>query len=485
MLEYWRYDGLGLAARVAAGDIAPREILDAALQLVEVLNPPLNAVVSTMRADAQRDIAAGLADGPFTGVPIVLKDEYLSCAGVPCDHASALGAGFVRPYDTWLVRAYRDAGLMIIGKANLAELGASVTSESRYTGRVCNPWDLGRNAGGSSGGSAAAVAAGIVPLAYGNDGAGSLRIPASCCGVFGLKPTRARVSTAPDGGEYWNGLVIEHAITRSVRDSAALLDLTDQPQPGDYYVAPPKQRPWLEETRREPGRLKIAFSATPPFDTPVAEDCVEAMRVTAELCAALGHDLVEAAPDFAGEAMRDKLGKLLCIHLAYGLDVFAEHFGREPGADNVEAATLELARRGRAIGAAEFLGILESFTAIARRVAPFWETYDLLLTPTLATPPVANGYIHTDDPDASRYLARWLAFVPFTPLANITGNPAMTVPLYWNRDGLPIGSQFIGGFGDEATLFRLASQLEQSRPWANKHPPVSAWAYPGDRETRA
>ncbi|MEM1110470.1 MAG: amidase family protein [Pseudomonadota bacterium] len=476
MFDYWNYDGLGLAQLVKAGQVSPLEILDSAFALIDALNPSLNAIVRPMEEEARKMATAGLEPGPFCGVPMVLKDEYISCAGVPCDHASALGAGFVRQHDSWLVQAYRSAGCQIIGKANLPELGASVTSESRHTGPANNPWNLAHNTGGSSGGSAAAVASGIVPFAYSNDGAGSIRIPASCCGVFGLKPTRARVSTAPDGGEYWNGLVIEHAITRSVRDSAALLDLTDTPQAGDYYAAPAKQRPWLEETQRQPGQLRIAFSARPPFDCTIDPHCVAAMEDTARLCESLGHDVSEASPDFDGESMRRNIGNLLCAHLAFGISDFERHFGRTADSSNVEASTLELARRGSQLSATQLLEILESFTGLARQVSGFWQEYDVLLSPTLASPPVPNGFIYTDDPDAERYLQRWFDFVPFTPLANITGNPAMTVPLFWSDQSMPIGTHFTAGFGDEATLFRLAAQLEQARPWKGRTPPISAWS---------
>ncbi|MCG8505151.1 MAG: amidase [Sphingomonadales bacterium] len=473
--EYQNYDGLGLAELVRRKEVSVDDIIDTVFHLIDALNPQLNAIVRPMRDEAERDASAGLADSAFTGVPIVLKDEYLSYANVPNDHSSRLGSGITRPYDTYLVEAYRKAGILIVAKSNLPELGAAATTDATLYGPCSTPWDPSRNSGGSSGGSASAVAAGIVPIGYANDGAGSIRIPASCCGAFGLKPTRARVSTGPDGGEYWNGLVIEHAITRSVRDSAALLDATDGQRPGDYYCAPPKARPFLDEVGADPGRLRIGFSAATPFGTEVSPDCIAAMEETAKLCESLGHHVEEAAPDFDGPAVADGITKLLCIHLAYGIDELAEMTGRTPGPDNVEAATLELARRGREIPATEFLGVLELFTATARRVVPFWQEYDLLLTPTLGSPPVPHGYIYTNDPDADRYVRRKLEFVPYTPLANIVGSPAMTVPLFWNTQELPVGSHFIGRFGDEATLFRLAAQLEEAQPWSRRHPPVSAW----------
>lgn len=473
--EYPDFDGLGLGEKVKSGDISEEDILDTVFHLVGELNPQLNAIVRPLEREARAAITDGLGDGPFRGAPMVLKDEYVSVANVPNDHSSRLGAGVTRPYDTSLVASYRKAGFNFVGKANLPELGASVTTDAVLYGPCSTPWDTTRNSGGSSGGSASSVAAGIVPVGYSNDGAGSIRIPASCCGAFGLKPTRARVSTAPDGGEYWNGLVIEHVITRSVRDSAAVLDASDGPKLGDYYAAPPKARPFLEEVGADPGKLKIAFSAKPPFDAEISPDCIAAMEDTARLCEALGHHVEEAQPDFDGEQMAKDIGDLLKIHLAYGTQDLAAVTGRQIGPDTVERASLALAERGRKLSAVDMLAILERNTLLARKVAPFWEDYDLLLTPTLATPPVPHGYIYTDDPDPDRYLKRWLDFVPYTPIANITGAPAMTVPLYWNDEGLPIGTHFIARVGDEATLFRLAAQLEQARPWKGRHPPVSAW----------
>ncbi|MEM7691712.1 MAG: amidase, partial [Pseudomonadota bacterium] len=301
--DYADLDGVELAARISEAAVTPEDVLDTVFFLIQELNPSLNAVVRTLEVEA-RAACSALTTGPLMGVPIVLKDEYLSIAGVPNDQSSRLAAGWTRDYDTSLVESYRTAGLQLVGKANLPELGASVTTDAQLYGPCSTPWNETLNSGGSSGGSASAVAAGIVPIAYGNDGAGSIRIPASCCGVFGLKPTRARVSTGPDGGEYWNGLVIEHAITRSVRDSAAVLDLTEGYRSGDYYCAPHKSEPFLDQVGRDPGSLRIAFSATPPFDTEVHPDCVAAMEDAAKLCETLGHSVEEAAPSFDGLRMK-------------------------------------------------------------------------------------------------------------------------------------------------------------------------------------
>lgn len=473
--EYAEFDGLGLAEQVKAGEISENDVLDTVFHLIDELNPFLNAVVRPLEEEARSAVEAGLSNGPFRGTPMVLKDEYVSVAGIANDHSSRLGAGVTRNYDTSLVESYRSAGIVFVGKANLPELGASATTSAKLYGPCSTPWDLARNSGGSSGGSASAVAAGIVPVAYSNDGGGSIRIPASCCGAFGLKPMRARVSTAPDGGEYWNGLVIEHAITRSVRDSAALLDASDGPKLGDYCAAPPKARPFLEEVGAEVGRLRIAVSAKPPFQTEVSSDCVAAMEDAAALCEALGHHVEEDQPIFDGEQMWRDLTDLKAIHLAFGVDELAQTTGRQVSPDTVENVTLSLAERGRKLGAVHMLAILERNTLLARKLAPFWESYDLLLTPTLALPPVPHDYIYTDDPDPERFLARSRNFLPFTQVANILGAPAMSVPLFWTSEGLPIGTHFIARVGDEATLFRLAAQLEEARPWSKRRPPVSAW----------
>lgn len=472
--EYARYDALGLKELVARKEVTPAEILEAALDAVDRVNPRINAIVTGMRSEAQAQLCNGLPAGPLMGVPIAVKDEYISCASVPNNSSSRLCQGYARSYDSELVRRYRQAGILIIGKTNLPEFGASVTTEPVFNGRCNNPWNPAYTTGGSSGGSAAAVAAGIVPIAYANDGAGSIRIPSSCCGVFGLKPTRARISTAPDGGEYWNGLVIEHAITRSVRDSAALLDATEGAAPGDLYCAPPKRRPFLDEVGAAPGRLRIAFSARPASSARIDPECVAAMSDTAALCESLGHYVEEASPEFDGDALAAAIGQLLRIHLAAGIDDMAALMSRRPTLENIERAHYALAEQGRRISGTEMLAVLEFFAQTARKVAPFWQRYDMLLTPTLASPPVRHGYITTDDPDAQRYLQRVFDFIPFTPIANVTGNPAMSLPLYWSVEGLPIGTHFIGRFGDEASLLRLAAQLEQARPWASKTSPIHA-----------
>ncbi len=475
--EYAELDGCGLAALVAAGEIREQDIIACAEQACDLVNEDLNAIVLPMFDHARSVLhnSGTTASGRLVGAPIVMKDEYQSVAGVPTSQSARLARGWTRDYDTTIVSRYRDAGIQIVGKANLPEFGASVTTEPVLTGPANNPWDLSRNTGGSSGGSAAAVAAGIVPVAYATDGAGSIRIPASCCGVFGLKPTRGRTPTGPDGYEYWNGLCLEHAITRSVRDSAALLDATDAFERGAPYPAPAKARPFLQEIGRDPGALRIGVSVASPLGTKVDPDCVAAAENTAKLCESLGHHVEWAAPEFDARAMVDAMGILLRVHLAVGIADMAAITGRQAGPEVVERAHWQLARKGSEISAPVFLGALETLGQIARQAARFWSEYDLWLTPTLARLPLHHGTIYADDPDAEKYIQDYFEFVPFTPLANVTGNPAMSVPLDWNGDQLPVGSHFTADFGAEDVLFRLASQLEAARPWIGIKPPHSVY----------
>lgn len=473
--EYSAHDATGLAELVRNREVDAKELLDVAWQAIDQLNPQINAVTADMRELAHRQIAAGLPEGPFTGVPFVLKDEYLFYNEFPCDFASRIGAGTKTDYNSTLIERYLKAGLVITGKTNLPEFGASVTTEPVVKGKACNPWDLSRTTGGSSGGSAAAVAAGLVPMAYGNDGAGSIRIPASCCGCFGLKPTRARTPTGPADNEYWNGLVIQHAITRTVRDSAALLDASEGWEAGSLYPAPPKPRDYVTELDRRDSKLRIGMTKAAPTGGHVDLVCIEAVEQVAKLLESMGHIVEEASPDFDANLMAESIVDLLAIHLAYGIDLMSKEHGRAPTPDMIEAAHFELARRGRKMAAPTMLGILETFGATARRAAGFFNTYDLWLTPTLAEPPVEHGRITSNDADVDRYVDRYFGFVPFTPLANVTGCPAMTVPLHHSSTGLPVGVHFMSAFGDEGCLFRLAASLEEAAPWAGRHPSHSIW----------
>ncbi|MEE8345925.1 MAG: amidase family protein, partial [Dehalococcoidia bacterium] len=335
-----------------------------------------------------------------------------------------------------------------------------------------------RTPGGSSGGSAAAVAAGIVAMAHGNDGGGSIRIPASCCGLFGIKPTRGRNPLGPDYGDMMTGLVSEHALTRSVRDSAALLDATSGPDLGDPYVAPPPERPFLQEVERPPkaDKLRIAFTTQAATGATVHPDCVAAVKDAAALCTDLGHEVVEATPDIDGQAFVPDFITIWSAGTAWTIDYWARKNGRTPAPEHFEPLTWGLYQMGRSYTAPAYLLAVENVQRMSRTIARFFVDYDVWLTPTLGEPPVPLGTFDSPADNPLQGFTRAAAFVPFTPICNATGQPAMSVPLFWTDDGLPVGSHFVGRFGDEATLFRLAAQLEQARPWADRRPPVSATA---------
>ncbi|MBW1789980.1 MAG: amidase [Deltaproteobacteria bacterium] len=365
--------------------------------------------------------------------------------------------------------------MIIVGKTNTPEFGILPTTEPRIFGPTRNPWNLGRTTGGSSGGSSAAVAARMVPMAHANDGGGSIRIPASCCGLFGLKPTRGRNPLGPDFGDIMSGLVHEHAVAVSVRDSAALLDATSGPDLGDPYWAPPPQRPFLEEVGVDPGKLRIAFTLKGPDDGIVIHpDCVAAVKDAAALCESLGHEVVEASPPINREMVVMAFSVIWAAGNAAVLDGIGHLTGKPVEPEQVEPLTWALCEMGRTQKASDYLLSVQVLQGVGRDVARFFNDVDIWLTPTLAEPPVPLGTFDSTPEDPMAGFTRSAAFVPFTPICNATGQPAMSVPLFWNADGLPVGTHFVGRFGDEATLFRLAAQLEQARLWAEKRPPVCA-----------
>jgi Asp-tRNA(Asn)/Glu-tRNA(Gln) amidotransferase A subunit family amidase len=370
--------------------------------------------------------------------------------------------------DSAIVRAYQEAGLNLFGKTNTPEFGLWPFTESELLGVCRNPWDLGRTPGGSSGGAAAAVAAGIAPAAHASDGGGSIRTPASCCGLFGMKPSRGRVSAAP-AGEGWAGASVQHAVTRSVRDSAVLLDIACRPQPGDpYFLAPPEQ-PFAVEAQREPGRLRIGFTDKALQAAALDPECAAAVRDAARLCESLGHDVTEVKVrgDFA--AMQAAAGLAIAASVAATLDAEAERRGKPIGEGEIEFGTLATYRRGQQIAAPAYVRAVQALHAFGRAVAALFEDIDVLLTSTLGEPPIPIGWILED---RQQIAERLFHFMPNTQGFNNTGQPAMTVPLAWSRSGLPIGLQFVGRVGEEAMLFRLASQLELARPWFDKVPPL-------------
>jgi len=491
---YLQHDGLGLAELVRNGSVSPLELLETALARIDRLNPGLNAVIHRMDAQARAAAAGRLPDGPFRGVPLLLKDLISSVAGEPMRNGSRFFNDYVASRDSELVRRYRAAGFVLAGKTNTPEFGLVPTTEPELFGPTRNPWDVARTAGGSSGGSAAAVATGLVPIAGGGDGGGSIRIPAACCGIFGMKPTRGRTPTGPDFGEIWNGAVVEHVLTRSVRDSAAVLDATHGPDPGAPYSAPPPARPFLEEVGRDPGRLRIAFTDAPFLTGTVDDEVKAATRETARLLEGLGHDVEEDAPAIDGEAFARAFLTMICGELRADIEEAEVLLGRPARRRDFEPGTWALSLLGRSIPAPEFARAARYLGRAARAVGAFTERWDVLLTPTVSAPPLPLGALLPTAEERrkleimgavgspgfvrvagllERLSAKVYAWIPWTPVANVTGQPAMSVPLARSAAGLPIGMHFVGRYGDEATLYRLASQLESVRPWKDAWPAMA------------
>lgn len=468
--EYEKYDALGLAQLVRENSVTPDQLLDAAIERVERLNPALNAVSHSMFDFARKDLANGLPEGPFRGVPFLLKDLGMLYQGVPTTNGSALFKDFVPDHHSHLVERYRRAGLVILGKTNTPEFGLSVTTEPILKGPCLNPWNTAHSPGGSSGGAAASVASGILPAAHATDGGGSIRVPAACCGLFGLKPTRARTPLGPDIGEGWSGMGIGHAITRSVRDSAALLDIAGGPMGGDPYWAPPPARPFREEVGANPGRLRIAVSTEAPNDVPVHPDCVTAVESAAALCTELGHEIVEAAWSFDMGLLIRAMRIIWGANTRAAVDMRYHALGKEPDGDGLERVSWNLAQEGQRNSAADYAQAIQVLHRTGRVFNDFLQDFDLILTPVAAQPPWPLKALDMMDDDLDAYIYNLFAHIPFTAQFNATGLPAMSVPLFWNEAELPIGVQFGARFGDEATLFRLAAQLESARPWDQRRP---------------
>ncbi len=491
--EYEQYDGLGLAELIREGEITSGEACEAAIDSVERLNPKLNAVVTTLY-DRGREDAAKPAEGPFRGVPLLIKDLHYAYAGVPMTSGCKALRNYVPDQDCEMVLRLRKAGLIIIGKTNTPEFGLLGITEPELFGPCRNPWHTDRTPGGSSGGSAAAVAAGMVPMAAGGDGGGSIRIPSAYCGLFGLKPSRGRNPTGPDYGRVWQGAVQNHVLTRSVRDSAAVLDAVQGPDSGSPYEIRPPEGPYLAEVMKEPGKLKIAFNTRSPLGTPVDPQCVKAVEDAARLLEDLGHHVEEGRPGIDGPALAKSYLAMYFGEVAADLEALAPVLKRRARPKDVEPLTYTLGLLGRSFSSGYLVEALRMWDRAARSMGRFFSGYDLYLTPTTARPPAKIGALHPTPVEALLINAvntlklGWLLKVsgmvdqlaekslertPFTQLANLCGLPAISVPLYWTTEGLPLGVQFIGPFGREDLLFRLAGQLEKTRPWFNKRPHVN------------
>jgi amidase/6-aminohexanoate-cyclic-dimer hydrolase len=470
--EYDRYDALGLAELIASKQVSASEVLETAIARIEALNPSLNAVVHKMYDEARRSIRAGLPQGPFTGVPFLLKDLGAWYKGAPVGGGSHLYDGFIADRDFTIVERYKAAGLVILGRTNTPELGLVPTTEPRAYGPTRNPWNREHSAGGSSGGAAAAVAARMLPAAHATDGGGSIRIPAANCGLVGLKPTRARTPAGPLVGEGWGGMAIGHAVTLSLRDSAALLDATAGPAPGDPYCAPAPARPFLQEVGADPGRLRIAITTTSPWGNPLHSECIAAVTGTATLCEELGHRVVEAMPSVDTTTLRWARDVIVSGSVANSIDNRLEALGRPLRNGEIETLTALWAERGRRYTARDVARATAILHGIGRRFAAFFADYDVLISPVLSEPPPRLGVIDTMTQDFDGLIEKLLRLVCFTRQFNVSGGPAMSLPLHWTPDGLPIGVQLAADFGNEAVLFRLGTQLETARPWRDKRPPL-------------
>ena len=493
--EFDRFDGLGLAQLVRGKEVAPSELCEEAIRRIEQVNPKVNAVILPMYDIARESVHKSLPDGPFTGVPFLLKDMVEEYAGVILTNGSKACRNYIPTQDSEIVQRFKKSGVVILGKTNLPEFGVMGITEPELYGPTRNPWNTVHTPGGSSGGSAAAVASGMVPLASGNDGGGSIRIPASCCGLFGLKPTRGRNPLGPKVGQIWQGAVVSHVITRSVRDSAAMLDATQGSDAGAPYVIPAPERPYLQEIDRDPVSLKIAYTSVSPIGTKVHPECVKAVEESARFLEQLGHKVEEAQPEVDGKAIANSYITLCLGEVAADIEEMGNILGRKVRTSDVEALTWTLGLLGRTLSACDFAKATREWGVAGRAMGRFHQIYDLYMTPTVAYPPMKVGELQPKpyerllmkavnalglgvifkmsgliDQMAEANLSR----TPFTQLANLTGQPAMSVPLHWTADRLPVGVHFVAPFGDEATLFRLAAQLERSRPWFDKHGAV--WA---------
>ncbi len=472
--EYARADATELASWIARGDVKPEELAETALQAIERINPELNAVLQVLREEAQGAVAKGLPGGPFRGVPFVIKELVCHAAGVPCEMGSHLAEGYVPETDTELMARFRRAGLVLVGTTQTPEFGYNPTTETVRFGPVRNPWNPAHSAGGSSGGSGAAVAAGIVPVAHANDGGGSIRIPASCNGLVGLKPTRDRIPSGPELGDLLFGLATEFVVSRTVRDSATMLDAVAGSDSGAPGLLAPPERPYASEVGADPRRLRIAFTSTSPATKPTDPDCVEAVAKTTQVLESLGHEVVEASPPLDWDPFLEETHILWTAFSAYSADQTAQALGRKLSPESVEAVTWACIEEGRRFSACDLTRAIEGINRVSREVGAFFDGYDALVTPTMARPPAPLGEI---DQNASG-LSAWewtqqvFTYVAFTPLYNTTGQPAISLPLHQGRDNLPIGVQVVGRFGDEATLFRLAAQLEEAMPWRDRKPGI-------------
>ena len=470
-------DATAQAQLVRTGEVTPAELVEAALARIEALNPVLNAVIHDRSEKARAEAVASLPDGPYRGVPFLLKDAVAHSAGDPyhCGMRVLRDAGWIEPEDTWLVQRFRAAGFVIVGKTNTPELASSVTTEPLAYGPSRNPWDVDRSTGGSSGGSAAGVAAGMVAVAHGNDMGGSIRIPSGMCGLVGLKPSRGRGTLGPDFGEYWAMTTHEHVLTRSVRDTAGVLDAIAGPGTGDPYTAPPPQRRYLDEVGADPGQLRIGFrSARSPGLGEMPADVAAGVGAAAAALESLGHAVEPTEiPALDAPGFAESVPVMFPVFIARELDRWSEKLGRALEPTALEPWNATLAEMGRAVTGGAYVAALERVQRWARGVAAWWDDHDLLVTPTVSAETPELGFLGPElDPFES--LARMGTITNFSMPFNVTGQPAISLPLHQAGVGMPVGVQLVAAYGREDLLLRVAAQLEVACPWQDRRPAVAA-----------
>jgi amidase len=466
-----------LASMVRSGEVSSRELVETAYEAIGRLNGELNAFVTLCeeRALAEADAVGAGDERPLAGVPIAIKDLIAITEGVRTTMGMAAMEDWVPDHDSALVRRLRGAGAIIVGKTNTPEMGILPVTEPDRFGPSRNPWDTSRTPGGSSGGSACAVAAGMVPIAHANDGGGSIRIPASCCGLVGLKPSRGRVSLAPDFNEFSGGIAIEGCVSRTVADTALVLDLLSGYETGDPYWAPEPATSFAAQAAREPGRLRVALANSAPLEIPVHEHCAQAASDAGALLESLGHEVEESAPDWNDPGYIGNFIKIWIAGTGEEIHTYGRLRGKELDLAKLEPLTAQMVEIASSVSSVDYLRALDYLRRLARRVVSFWDNYDVLVTPTLAQPPLLIGALRPAEGEPPiQMLQNSAGFVPLTPVFNVTGQPAISLPLSISPDGLPIGIQIVGRPADEGLLLSLATQLEAARPWADRRPELAA-----------
>jgi len=489
--EYRKLDALGMAEQVKKREVTPSELLDIAIKRAEYVNPKINAIVYPMYEYALEAVQHDLPEGMFKGVPMLVKDLELMIKGVPTSSGSFSTKGYTPWYDSDVVQKIKGSGMVIIGKANTPEFGLTPYTEPKIYGVARNPWNTQYTTGGSSGGSAAGVAAGIVPIATATDGGGSIRIPASCCGLFGMKPSRGRISLGPTYGDAWNGAVMGNCVSRSVRDSAAFLDTIRGNAPGDPYFVRTPDRPYLEEVAREPGKLRIAFSTGHTFGSAVDHENITAVNDTAKLLQSLGHEVEEVALPWTEESFTRDFFHIICGNISSTISWTEQVTGKKADKNNYELTTWLVKLLGDAFSAGDYARAQAGWNRLTRSIAEFHNKYDVFVTPTLSCPPFKIGELQSSGFErfilqigislgmvgrlknsaiVESIARRTYDFIPYTPIANMTGQPSMSVPLHWTKKNLPVGVMFTGRMCEEDVLYRLAGQLEKAQPWFDRVP---------------